>query len=115
MGQFMQRLTQLEGHADPREPLKRVLTVRLTGIYNSIRCRQGLRRAMVICNNNIQPGRRRRYFLHTADPTVHRDHQCHAILIQRLQRFIVQAVAFALTPGDISLHIGPVLRQIQIQ
>ena len=103
--QFLQRLTDFKSHSHTGKPFKRVPAVSLFGIDNGISHRQYLRRTVMVRNNDVHPAGRFRHFPDAADPTVHRNDQRDSFLIQRLQRFLVQSVAFPFPFGNIGTDI----------
>ena len=59
----------------------------------------------MIRNNDIHPTGRFRHFPDAADPAIHRYDQRDTFLIQRLQRFPVQSVAFPFPFGNIGTDV----------
>ena len=112
----VQRGTQLERHAGAAQPLEGTGVVLPAGIHDRHGPGQGLRRQMVIGDDEVHAQFRRKFgFLHGGDAVVHSHDELIAFVVDGLDGVTGQAVAVTLAAGQHTFDGGSHALEMLIQ
>ena len=112
----IQRGAELEGHARAAQALEGAVVIGTAGVHDGHCLGQGVVGQMVVCDDEVDAEAGRKCgFLYGRDAVVHRDDEAAALIINRLDRVLREAVAVALPAGQHTLDGGAHPFQVLIE